>query len=68
MVDEVADVPPGEPGGYGEPLAPPVTGDPIVDEAIASLAEVVARPLDAQPAGFESVHRVLTDRLVDVEG
>jgi hypothetical protein len=47
---------------------PPRTGDSAVDAALASLAEILARPLDARPAGFESLHRALTDRLADAEG
>lgn len=75
MVD---DLPTGEPedlaaaleegeSGPGLPT-PPMTGDPAVDAAAASLSDVVRQPLEAQPAGYESVHRTLTDRLADLEG
>lgn len=48
--------------------APPVTGDGVVDEAVAQLAFVSEVPVDEQPAIYDAVHRVLQDRLADVEG
>jgi hypothetical protein len=50
------------------PEPPPVTGDPVVDEAVAQLASVTALLTEDQPAAYDAVHRVLQDRLADVEG
>lgn len=47
---------------------PPITGDAVVDDAVALLTEVSAVPLDDHPAIYEGVQRTLTDRLADVEG
>ena len=47
---------------------PPVTGDPAVDAALRDLALAAAAPLETQLAGYEETHRVLQDRLADVEG
>jgi hypothetical protein len=47
---------------------PPVTGDSVVDEAVAQLQYVTALPVDEQPLVYDSVHRSLQDRLADVEG
>jgi hypothetical protein len=58
----------GEPERPAGVLAPPVTGDGVVDEAVAQLAFVSQVPVDEQPAIYDAVHRVLQDRLADVEG
>jgi hypothetical protein len=47
---------------------PEPTGDPAVDEAMASLAAAAGEPLEHQLAVFDAVHRTLQDRLADVEG
>ena len=47
---------------------PPATGDPAVDAAVRELALAAAGPLEAQLTGFEETHKVLQDRLADVEG
>jgi hypothetical protein len=54
--DEPFDVPP-----------PPVTGDPVVDDAVARVAEAAGQPLDHQVGVYDAVHRALQDRLADVE-
>jgi hypothetical protein len=46
---------------------PPVTGDPIVDEAAQRVGAAVQEPLDTQVAVYDAVHRALQDRLADVE-
>lgn len=46
---------------------PPVTGDPIVDEAARRVGAAVQEPLDTQVAVYDAVHRALQDRLADVE-
>jgi hypothetical protein len=45
---------------------PPVTGDPVVDEAALRVAAAAQQPLDTQVAAYEAVHRALQDRLADV--
>jgi hypothetical protein len=50
------------------PEAPPVTGDPVVDEAVALLQDATTVPVDEQPGIYDTVHRALQDRLADVEG
>ena len=55
----------------GQALAgpePPVTGDPVVDEAVATVRHVLGVPVEEQPAIYDQVHRTLQDRLADVEG
>ena len=52
-------------GAAGEP---PITGDPVVDAAIAGLAGVIGVPVAEQPAAYDAVHRALQDRLADDEG
>jgi len=47
---------------------PPATGDDAVDEAVATLRDVSAVPVDEQPAIYDAVHRALQDRLADVDG
>lgn len=47
---------------------PPVTGDAVLDEATARLAEAAVLPLEAQVEAYEHAHRALQDRLADVEG
>jgi hypothetical protein len=46
----------------------PLTGDAAVDEATAAVARAVTEPLEDQVTVIEAAHRVLTDRLADVEG
>jgi hypothetical protein len=47
---------------------PPETGDAAVDESTAAVARAVAEPLEDQVRVIEAAHRVLQDRLADVEG
>ena len=47
---------------------PPLTGDAAVDEATAAVARAVTEPLEDQVRVIEAAHRVLQDRLADVEG
>ena len=49
-------------------LDPPVTGDAAVDESTAAVARAVTEPLEDQVRVIEAAHRVLQDRLADVEG
>jgi hypothetical protein len=46
---------------------PPVTADPVVDEAVRRVAAAARQPLDTQVAVYDAVHRALQDRLADVE-
>jgi hypothetical protein len=46
---------------------PPVTGDPLVDEAVRRIAAAVRHPLEDQVPVYDAVHRGLQDRLADVE-
>jgi hypothetical protein len=67
------DVPaPGADGEDAEPRRevppPPVTGDPVLDEATGRLAAGVTLPLEAQVEAYEHAHRALQDRLADVDG
>lgn len=48
--------------------APPVTGDPVLDEATGRVAAAAALPLEAQVEAYEHAHRALESRLADVEG
>jgi hypothetical protein len=49
--------------------APPLTGDPAVDEALGRLHESAAEgDLEAQSVAGEAVHRALQDRLTDLGG
>jgi hypothetical protein len=48
-------------------LEPPVTGDPVVDEAVRLVAKAVGGPLEDQVSVYEAVHRGVQDRLADVE-
>ena len=69
VVDDVAgsEAPPD--GGPPEiALDPPVTGDAAVDESTAAVARAVTEPLEDQVRVIEAAHRVLQDRLADVEG
>jgi hypothetical protein len=47
---------------------PPLTGDPAVDDATAAVARAVGEPLATLVNVIEAAHRVLQDRLADVEG
>jgi hypothetical protein len=49
-------------------LEPPHTGDLVVDEALTRLAETAHQPLEEQVNTFDAVHRILQDRLADVDG
>jgi hypothetical protein len=49
-------------------LDPPVTGDAAVDESTTAVARAVTEPLEDQVRVIEAAHRVLQDRLADVEG
>lgn len=46
----------------------PGTGDPGVDAAIDRVAAASQADLEDQAAAYEAAHRLLTDRLADVEG
>lgn len=46
---------------------PPVTGDPVVDDVTRRVAEAAGQRLDVQATAYDAVHRVLQDRLADVE-
>jgi hypothetical protein len=65
-VTETVDV--ATPGGRGGLPEPPVTGDPAVDDAVGRLVDLTALGLDDHPQLYEGVHRILTDRLADLEG
>jgi len=62
--EEAPDVPAADAPG----LEVPHTGDPAVDEALARLGEAAALPLEEQVNTFDAVHRILQDRLADVDG
>lgn len=47
---------------------PPVTGDQAVDEAMELVADTFGADLDHELAAYEAAHRILQDRLADVEG
>lgn len=47
---------------------PPETGDPAVDAVVLALAATVEEPLQVQVEAFDRAHRMLQDRLSDVEG
>jgi len=55
---------PGEPPELQES---PVTGDDVVDTAVAELTAALARG-DDRVGAFDAAHRALQDRLADVEG
>jgi len=48
--------------------APPVSGDDVLDGALTELAAAATAALEDQVHAFDAVHRVLQDRLADVEG
>jgi hypothetical protein len=51
-----------------EPVtAPPRTGDPRVDEAVARLDDLPDLPAAEHPAVFEYVHERLTEALGDLD-
>ena len=47
--------------------APPATGDPRVDEALAGLAGIAGQPPAEHVAVYEEVHRRLQDTLADLD-
>jgi len=50
------------------PADVPVTGDDVVDDAVALLQGLDDVPVAERPEVFDAVHRTLQDRLADVEG
>jgi hypothetical protein len=59
---------PGTPETGDASVAPPETGDIVVDAALRDLASAPADDLDAQLAAGEAVHRTLQSRLGDLGG
>jgi hypothetical protein len=62
------DAPPAPVTTAREVPAPPVTGDPVLDEATSRIADAAGLPLEAQVEAYEHAHRALESRLADVEG
>jgi hypothetical protein len=55
-------------GRSSAPVDLPRTGDPAVDEALASLVDLPAAPVADQVEIYVGVHRALQDRLADLDG
>lgn len=51
-----------------ERIEVPHTGDLAVDEALTRVVEASRLPLEEQVVAFDAVHRILQDRLADVDG
>jgi len=47
---------------------PPRTGDPTVDAAMVALSEASEGPVAEQVEAYVGAHRVLQDRLADLDG
>ncbi|MGH3329062.1 MAG: hypothetical protein ACRDPT_14940 [Streptomycetales bacterium] len=57
----------GPPDPFGHIEVQP-TGDPGVDAAVASLAELSDLPVEKHVAVYEDVHRQLRDTLAELDG
>lgn len=47
---------------------PPQTGDPAVDAALVELGVAAQSPVADQVEAYVGAHRVLQDRLADIDG
>ncbi len=52
-------------GGAGYDPVPETTGEPLVDEVLASMAELGRRPVDEHVAIFETAHERLRAALAE---